>query len=115
MGLDFSRRAARTFTKGWNKGAEELSRPNLFTRYPECRTRTVVANLVNGATLTPESKIMVMCDSTRLLVLQDLTPVACVDSPPPDLFRAISQDAGYAAGSIVRINPLSGTVDVAIE
>ena len=34
MGLDFIRRAAKGFTKAWDRGRTSLAEPSLFTRYP---------------------------------------------------------------------------------
>jgi len=115
MGLDFIRRAAPTFVKSWNHGKTELAQPTLFTRYPECRTRSVVAQLNDGFELTPGTRLVICADATTLLLVNETTRIGVVETPPADLFRAIQQSGGCALGQVVRLNPLSRTVDVEVE
>lgn len=115
MGLDFIRRAAKTFTKTWNRGASELARPTLFTRYPECRTRSVVASLHEPATIPNGAQLTVCAEASGLVLVHETRRVGIVDAPPADLFKAIQQTGGCASAQITRINPLSGTADVEVE
>src|SRR5258708_11839749 len=115
MGLDFIRRAAPTFTKSWNRGANELAQPTLFTRYPECRTRTVVAQLDERAALAPGAHLAICTRASALILVHETMQVGVVEAPPADLFRAIQEAGGCALASLSRINPLSGTADVEIE
>jgi len=91
MGLDFIRRRAKTFTKTWSRGRTDLAQPTLFTRYPECRSRSV------------------------LLLVRGTTQIGSASSPPPDLMAAICKAGGNALGQVARINPISGTADVEVE
>lgn len=115
MGLDFIRRAARSFTKSWNHGANTLAQPTLFTRYPECRTRSVIVQLDDHVVLPLGSQLMVCSQTTSLILVHETTQVGIVHTPPPDLFRAIQDAGGHAVGQIACVNPLSGTADVEIE
>jgi hypothetical protein len=115
MGLDFIRRAAPTFTKGWDRGKTDLSNPTLFTRYPECRTRTTVAHLDDSAEAQASEHVAVCVRGSGLILVRETTQIGHIDSVPPDLFRAIDAAGGCALGLLVRINPLSGTADVEIE
>jgi hypothetical protein len=116
MGLDFIRRAARTFTKSWSRGARDLAQPTLFTRYPECRTRTIIAQLdEGGVALSSGTQLAICSEGQQLLLVLGTARVGVVESPPADLFRAIQSAGGCALGSLASINPLSGTADVEIE
>lgn len=115
MGLDFIRKAAPAFTKGWDRGKTDLANPTLFTRYPECRTRTIVANLDDRGGAQAGEQIVVCVREERLILVRGTTRIGIVESPPPDLFRVINDEGGCALGVMVRINPLSGTADVEIE
>ncbi len=115
MGLDFIRRAARTFKKSWSKGAASLAQPTLFTKYPECRSRSVVAAIHSGAQLEPNASYAVHVDGEALRIVKEVTPIATGVTPPPDLFAAVKGAGGCALGRITKINPLSGTANVEIE
>jgi len=115
MGLDFIRRAARSFTKSWNRGATELSQPTLFTRYPECRSRSVVAAIENNAAVEVGAPLAVHVEGPSLALVRETTRVGTVSSPPHDLFTAIQGAGGCAMGRVSQLNPLSGTAHVEIE
>jgi hypothetical protein len=115
MGLDFIRRAARTFTKSWSRGAAELAQPTLFTRYPECRSRSVVAALENSASVEVGIPLAVHVDGPSLALVRETTRVGTVSAPPHDLLAAIQGAGGCAMGRISQLNPLSGTAHVEIE
>jgi len=115
MGLDFIRRRAKTFTKSWNRNKAELARPTLFTRYPECRSRSVIADLTESAGLSEGSQVLVAAHGTQLALISGTTQIGTAAHPPSDLMSAIHQVGGNALGHITRINPISGTADVEIE
>ena len=115
MGLDFIRRAAPSFTKAWNHSKETLTEPTLFTRYPECRTRTVIADLMQSTGLTAGAKVVVCAKASKLILVAGNVQIGVIQQPPSDLQKAIHDAGDCALGQINRINPLSGTADVEIE
>jgi hypothetical protein len=115
MGLDFIRRAARSFTKGWDRSQKDLAQPTLFTRYPECRTRTINSELNDHVHVTAGEQVMVCVQGDALTLVRETTQIGVVNSPPPDLFRAVRDAGDCALGHVVQINPLSRTADVEIE
>lgn len=115
MGLDFIRRATKTFIKTWNRGASQLARPTLFTRYPECRTRSVIATLNEQVNIPNGVQLTVHAEAKRLVLVREIHRVGLVEIPPADLFKAIQESGGCANARITRVNPLSGTADVEIE
>lgn len=115
MGLDFIRRAAPSFIKGWDRGKTDLTNPTLFTKHPDCRTRTTVANIDDGARAKAGEQVAICVRDTKLILVRETALIGVIENPPPDLFRAIDGAGGCALGQVVRINPLSGTADVEIE
>ena len=115
MGLDFVRRAAPSFVKAWNRSKRTLAEPTLFTRYPECRERTVIADLTQRTGLTKGAKVIVGVKASKLIVLAGNVQIGIIQEPPSDLHKAIHDAGDYALGQINRINTLSGTADVEIE
>jgi hypothetical protein len=115
MGLDFIRRAAPTFQKSWDRGRTALAQPTLFTRYPECRTRSVIAEFDDGIRPGPGTTVAVCLSQKELVLVAGITRMGIVRNAPPDLLNAIASSGGCALGHVVSINPLSGTADVEIE
>ena len=115
MGIDFIRRRAKTFTKAWNRNRVDLAQPTLFTRYPECHSRSIVADFVSNDRVSIGASVMVRASGTELVLVDGLTSIGTVSNPPYDLMTAINEAGGHALGHITKINPISGTVDVEIE
>lgn len=115
MGLDFIRRAAPAFTKAWDRNKENLAQPTLFTRYPECRTRTVIADLSERADLTAGANVIVCVKGPELVLVSKNEGIGVIREPPADLHSAIRDAGDCALGQVTRLNPLSGTADVEIE
>jgi len=115
MGLDFIRRAAKNFTKAWDRGRTSLAQPSLFARHPESRRRTVIAELAPGCTPQVGAEFAVCADGPRLILLDETNPIGCLQNPPQDLVDAVHAAGGYALGQITCFNPISGTADVEIE
>ncbi len=115
MGLDFIRRSAKTFTKSWDRNRTELAQPTLFTRYPECRSRSLIADIADGAGVSQGSPILVCARGAELVLITGTTQVGAVPHPPSDLLSAVEQAGGNALGRVTRINPISRTADVEIE
>lgn len=111
MGLDFIRRAAPTFIKSWNHGLRELAVPNLFTRTPGSRARSVVAES-EGANLVSGSDVTVASEGQSLVVLQGTHPVGRCKSAPDEVVQTIAQVGGIAHGKIGTVYPISGMFDV---
>lgn len=113
MGVDFIRRTAKTFTKSWsNNKVRELSNPTLFTRTPECRTRTAIAQLNDRANLPPGTELSAWVRDATLILVHETVQVGVIDQPPPDIFRTVREAGGCALTRLGQLNPLSGTADV---
>lgn len=114
MGLDFIKRAAPTFKKSWNNGAQELAQGTLFTRNPECRGRTVAADVSAGSQVTLGKMVVIQIINAEMCLIDGLSKIGKVPDPPADLLRIIGE-IGCAKGTIERLNIIGGTVDVAIQ
>lgn len=115
MGLDFLKRAGKSFQKGWDRGRDELATPDLFTRHPECRNRFVVAKPHGGQSLSAGEKLILQKDGSRLIVCRAASPVATVLDLPQDLAHAIHESGGYACGYVERVHARSGVADISIS
>ena len=115
MGIDFIKRVAPTFSKAWNRNKKDLALPTLFTRYPECHTRTVIADLSQDADLKVGSDIVVCAKGAKLILISGNTQTGVIQQPPTDLMTAIHEAGDCALANITRINPLSRTADVEFE
>src|SRR6202030_4505452 len=107
MGVDFIRRAARSFHKGLDRRRIELGTPNLFTQEPTSAPRTYAANVRNGETLAAGEKLGVRLDGERVLAMRGLDPVATFDSPPPELVKALSASHGEACGVVQQVHDMA--------
>lgn len=115
MGLDFIRARGRTFKKSWSAGASELSTPSLFTRHPECQSRSINASVDAFIGAAAGTCLTVSVEGEQLALVHETRRVGVVTSPPADLLSAIRDSGGCALGEIKRLNPISGTVDVEIQ
>ena len=115
MGLDFIRRAAKGFTKAWDRGRTSLATPTLFTRYPESRTRTVIAEMQPDCNVSVGAELAICVVGDKLILIDETSQVGCMQNPPTDLVDAVRAAGGCALGQITRFNPISGTADVEID
>ena len=115
MGLDFIRRAAKGFTKSWDRGRTNLAKPSLFTRYPEARRRTVIAEMAPDCNPRVGAELLVCVEGNCVILIDEAYRIGCLQNPPSDLVDAIRAAGGNAMGQISHFNPISGTADVEIE
>lgn len=115
MGLDFIRKRGGSFKKSWSGGAAKLSQPSLFTRYPECRSRSVVASFEDNILIDFAVPLVIHVDGASLALVRDTARIGTVLTPPADLLSAIQNVGGCALGRVSQLNPLSGTANVEIE
>ena len=115
MGLDFIRRTGGNFKKSWNKGAQSLASPDLYTMNPECVTRSILGALLPGATAKPKEKLILQCEGAALVAYRDIAKVASNSAPPADLFSAIKSCGGYALVVVEKVHERSKMVDLLVK
>ena len=114
MGLDFLRRTAKSSTKAWNRGREDLSEPTLFTQQPDCYVRTVLADDDGcGKPLRGETVTLHM-QGGDILVVRENMRIGKVGSPSPEISQRIRNSGGCALGRVSDVHSLSGTFDVEV-
>lgn len=115
MGLDYIRKVAGSFKKGWNHGAQRLAAPDLYTSNPECVTRAVLADLVDKETVRPREKLVLQCEGDALGAYREANRAARTTHPPADLFGAIAKCGGYALAVVEKVNKRSRTISLSIK
>jgi hypothetical protein len=115
MGLDFIRKRAGSFKKAWRRGREDLARNDLLTKYPECTSRTVVADIGSTDKTPVGTKVVLQVAEGRIDVYQAHARIGQVASPPSDLAEAMRRNGGSALGEISQLNQISGTADVCVK
>ncbi len=114
MGLDFIRKAARSFHKGLDRSRIELATPTLFTQEPAAAPRAYAATLRNGQTVTPGEKLGVRLDGGAVVVLRGLDPVATFDQPQPELVKALSASHGEACGVVQEVHDMARMAEIKV-
>lgn len=115
MGNEFLLKKGAQISKALTLKARRLAQSDLFTKHPECKTRSIIADVLQGARVGPNEAVLLQCSGSRLVILRDMATIAVHEAPPPDVYAAIRDSAGCAIGETLRVNALSGTVEVQIK
>jgi hypothetical protein len=114
VGADFIRKAAKTFTKSWDRHRLDLATPTLFTAEPSCAASTVVADIVDGVTLREKERLTVQTLNGRVIALRGLSTVAVINNPSTEIVAALDAACGMAQGTVEHIHRLSGVADISL-
>ena len=114
MGIDFIRKAARSYRKGLDRRRIELGTPHLFTRQPNAAPRAYAASVRPGQTLTPGEKLGIHLDGEQILVLRGLSPVATLTSPTLELKEALSAAHGEGCGEVQRVHQIASVAEITV-
>jgi hypothetical protein len=112
MGLDFLRRTAKNSVKAWDRGKAELSAETLFTQQPQCRTRSVMAELDDGVSVAGGEQLVLLVKNNDMILVRGHERIGKVQNPPTDAFDAIRNAGQCALVAVSAFNKLSGTADV---
>lgn len=112
MGIDFVRRAARSFHKGLDRRRIELATPNLFSQQPTAAPRSYAANLGTGKSLAEGEKLGVRLDGERVIAMRGLDPVATFDRPPAELVKALAASHGEACGVVKQVHGMAQMAEI---
>jgi hypothetical protein len=115
MGLDFLRRTAKNSVKAWDRGKAELSTASLFTQQPQCRTRSLLAELDDGVSVAGGEQLVLMVKNNDMLLVRGHERMGKVPHPPTDAFEAVRNVGQCALVQVCEFNKLSGTADVALQ
>lgn len=112
MGLDFVRRAARSFHKGLDRMRVELGTPTLFTQEPAAAPRTYAATVRSGHTLLAGEKLGVRLEGESVIAMRGLDTVASFEKPSADLVRALSDSHGEACGVVQQVHDMARMAEI---
>jgi hypothetical protein len=114
MGVDFIERTAPAFRKAVSRDAETVARMSCGVSSAGHR-RVVVADITGEvAKVAGGETLVVRAVGGKLLLIEGLHEVGCVQSPPPDVLSKIEDLGGFTDGTVEHVNSLGGTFDVAL-
>ena len=115
MGLDFIRKAAKSFHKSLDESRVTLGTPTLFTKDPKSEARSYVASVRGNTTVVVNDAFCVRADgSGGVVALRGLEPVADFSDPPKELLDALRESHGEASGTTLKVHELAGMVEIAV-
>lgn len=114
MGLDFIRKAAKSFHKGLDRHRILLGTPHLFTQHPYSAPRAYAATILNGKRIRTGDQLSVRLDGEQVLALRGLDHVATFDTPPAELKNALTSSFGEAFGTVQQVHSMAGMAEIYI-
>src|SRR5687768_6911051 len=113
MGMEFVRKAAKSFHKGLDKSRARLGAPGLFTQEPTSSPRAYAADLRSGQSVQAGEKVGVRMDGPNVVALRGLDRVATFKNPA-GLKEALAQSHGEACGTVRAVHGMAGVVEITI-
>ena len=114
MGLDFIRKAAKSFHKGLDQSRIDLGTPDLFTRRPDCEPRAYAATIQADRKLSPGDELCVRFDGGKIVGQRGLDVVAEFNSPPTELVEALKESFGEACGTVREVYEIASTAEITL-
>src|SRR5689334_22414576 len=113
MGQDFLRGSAPGFKRSWRAGKEKLDQRDLFHDTMKER-RTLLADPLPGATLTPGQEYILRASDDTLTVHDGDRLVARAKCDVTTR-TALQGKGGFAKGVAVQVHQTSGAVDIEVK
>lgn len=113
MGMDFIRKAAKSFHKGLDAGRVRLGTRCLFTQEPASSPRAYAADLRTGQRAEEGEKLSVRVERHNVIALRGLDPIATFKTPG-GLQEALTQSHGEACGTVKAVHQLAGVVEISL-
>ena len=114
MGLDFIRKAAKSFHKGLDQSRIDLCTPGLFSHRPDREPRAYAARIRANRTLTPGEDLCVRFHHGMIVAQRGLDIVAIFDAPPPELVEALTESYGEACGTVRVVYEIAETAEISV-
>ena len=114
MGLDFIRKAAKSFHKKLDQSRIDLGTPDLFTRPPDCAPRTYAMTIRADRNLRLGEDLSVCCREDRIVVQRGMDIVGVLNDPPTELREALQESHGEAYGKIEVIYEIADTAEITV-
>jgi hypothetical protein len=115
MGAEELKKRRQSHDKYIDRQRVALATPDLFTRTPQEQPRSFIAVMAKGIQPDIGGDHILQADKGQLVGCRGNSVHFHTTAAPPDILRAITSGAGIAVGEIIRVNPLSGTVEVKIK
>ena len=115
MGIEFIRKKGGAIRKRWENDARKAAIPDLFTKHPECKTRSVLVDLIGGIDVKPKEPLLLKCAGDGLVAMREMVVVGHSKTPPNDLLSIIRESGGCAVGEASKKFDLSGTIEVKVK
>lgn len=115
MGTEFLQKKGATIKKSWNGGARRLAAPDLFTKHPECVTRSVTGDVAQGSQVKRGEILRLECAGEKLLAYRGTELVVTCERAPPDLVAAMQDTGGCALTQAVKIRKRSNTAELQVK
>lgn len=114
MGLDFIRKAAKSYKKSQDRARAELATSDLLTRNPEMAASTVAFDIAPRVRLTPGERVTVESDGTQLVARQGLNEVARAAAPTESMLKAVKDSCGIAGGKVEQVHEHADVAEISI-
>lgn len=114
MGVDFIRKAAKSFHKGLDRSRIDLRTPDLFTRLPDCEPRTYAATIRANRELRSGEDLCVRLEGDQVVARRGMDTIAQIDSLPADLVEALQQSYGEACGTVREVHEIADIAEITV-
>lgn len=114
MGLDFVRKAAKSFNKSLDQSRVDLGTPNLFTQQLSCEPRVYAAEIKAKNNLRLGDEVSVCLNKGEIVALKGMDMVAVFLMPPANLVEALKESHGEAYGVVKEIHDIADTAEITI-
>lgn len=114
MGLDFIRKAAKSYKKSQDKARAELATSDLLTRSPELGACTGAFDMTPRTKLACGERVTVEPDGSQLVARQGLSEVARASAPTEKMLKAVKDSCGVASGKIEHVHDIAGVTEISI-
>lgn len=114
MGLDFIRKAAKSFHKGLDQSRIDLGTPDLFTRKPDCEPRAYAATIRANRKLSSGEDLSVRFQGGKIVAQRGMDTVAEFESPPAELVKALKESWGEACGTVTEVYDIADTAEITV-
>jgi hypothetical protein len=114
MGADFIEKATPSFKKAWDRARVALATADLFTREPNCASRTATAEIIGCSKLHVGDRLTVERDELGLVALRGTAEVARFAKPSEELIKAVDSSCGIAKGVVEQVHDLAGVAEISL-
>lgn len=114
MGLDFIRKAAKSFHKSLDQSRIDLGTPDLFTRALECAPRAYAMRIRTGSQLRVGEDLSVRAHDGQVVAQRGMDIVGQLSDPSAELKEALQASHGEAYGTIKEIYEIAETAEITV-